>query len=126
MTGTPSHWNAYDALQLIEELVRYDISFVEQPVTTYDIEGFKAIKQSTNVPLVADASAESVDEAYNMIKQRAADIYHALLGRIGGIRKALSYTNLIESASLDYAICVLGTGIELNEEMVKRYASPGG
>jgi len=112
VTGTPSHYNAYDALRLIEELVKYDINFAEQPVTTYDIDGFKAIKQRTNVPLVADASAESVDEAYRMIKQGAADIFHALLGRIGGIRKALNYTNLIEAASLDYAICVLGTGIE--------------
>src|SRR4030043_654207 len=112
VTGTPSHYNAYDALRLIEELVKYDINFAEQPVTTYDIDGFKAIKQRTNVPLVADASAESVGEAYHMIRQGAAATFHALLGRIGGIRKALNYTNLIEAASLDYAICVLGTGIE--------------
>jgi L-alanine-DL-glutamate epimerase-like enolase superfamily enzyme len=112
VAGTQSHYNAHDALRLIEELVKYDIHFAEQPVTTYDIDGFKFIKQRTNVPLVADASAESVIEVYNMIKQGAADIFHVLLGRIGGIRKALIYTNLIDAASLDYAICVLGTGIE--------------
>jgi len=112
VTGTPSHCNAHDALRLIEELVKYDINFAEQPVTTYDIDGFKAIKRRTNVPLVADASAESVAEAYNVIKQGAADIFHALMGRIGGIRKAVQYTTLIEAADLDYAICVLGTGIE--------------
>ncbi|MFC1932452.1 mandelate racemase/muconate lactonizing enzyme family protein [Chloroflexota bacterium] len=112
VTGTPSHCNAHDALRLIEELVKYDINFAEQPVTTYDIDGFKAIKRRTNVPLVADASAESVVEAYNMIKQGAADIFHALMGRLGGIRKAVQYTTLIEAADLDYAICVLGTGIE--------------
>jgi len=112
VTGTPSHHNAYDALRLIEALAKYDLNYAEQPVTTYDIDGFKAIKSRTTVPLAADASAESVLDAYNVIKQGAADIFHVLMGRIGGIRKALQYTTLIECASLDYAICVLGNGIE--------------
>lgn len=110
--GTVSHWNAHDALRLIEELDKYNLQYAEQPVTTHDIDGFKAIKRRTNVPLAADASAESVGEAYNMIKQDAADIFHALMGRIGGIRKTLRYANLIDAANLDYAICVLGNGIE--------------
>lgn len=110
--GTPSHWNAHDALRLIEELDKYDLHYAEQPVTTHDIDGFKAIKSRTTVPLAADASADSVGDAYNVIKQEAADIFHALMGRIGGIRKTLQFTDLVDTASLDYAICVLGNGIE--------------
>lgn len=112
LVGAPSHCNAHDALRLIEALTEYNINFAEQPVTTNDIDGFMAIKRRTNVPLVADASAQSVAELYTMIRQGAADIFHTLLGRIGGIRRALQYTALVEAADLDYAICVLGTGIE--------------
>jgi L-alanine-DL-glutamate epimerase-like enolase superfamily enzyme len=112
VTGTPSHCNAHDALRVIEALDKYGLHYAEQPVTTFDIDGFKAIKRRTNVPLAADASADSVGEAYHMIKEDAADIFHVLMGRIGGIRKTLNYTNLVEAASLDYAICVLGNGIE--------------
>ncbi|MGD0234690.1 MAG: mandelate racemase/muconate lactonizing enzyme family protein [Syntrophorhabdales bacterium] len=112
VAGSVSHWNAHDALRLIEELDKYDLHYAEQPVTTNDIDGFKAIKSRTNVPLAADASADSVNEVYSMIKQEAADIFHALMGRIGGIRKTLTYTNLVDAANLDYAICVLGNGIE--------------
>ena len=112
VAGSVSHWNAHDALRLIEELDKYDLHYAEQPVTTNDIDGFKAIKSRTNVPLAADASADSVDEVYSMIKQEAADIFHALMGRIGGIRKTLTYTSLVDAANLDYAICVLGNGIE--------------
>ena len=110
--GTPSHWNAHDALRLIEELDEYDLHYAEQPVTTHDIEGFKAIKSRTTVPLAADGTADSVGDAYSVIKQEAADIFHALMGRIGGIRKTLQFTNLVDAANLDYAICVLGNGIE--------------
>ena len=47
-----------------------------------------------------------------MIKGEAADVFHALMGRIGGIRKTLNFTNLVDAANLDYALCVLGNGIE--------------
>ncbi|RJR47965.1 MAG: mandelate racemase/muconate lactonizing enzyme family protein [Desulfobacteraceae bacterium] len=110
--GTASHWNAHDALRVIEALDRYNLHYAEQPVTTHDIEGFRTIKSRTHVPIAGDASADSVDEAYNMIKQDAADIFHALMGRIGGFRKSLQFTHLVDAANLDYAICVLGNGIE--------------
>jgi L-alanine-DL-glutamate epimerase-like enolase superfamily enzyme len=112
VTGTPSHLNAHDALRLIEALDEYDLHYAEQPVTTHDIDGFRAIRCRTKVPIAADASAESVEEAYTMIKQEGADIFHALMGRIGGIRKSLQFTNLVDAANLDYAVCVLGNGIE--------------
>jgi muconate cycloisomerase len=112
VTGTSCHRNAHDALRLIEELDKYNLHYAEQPVTTHDIGGFKTIKNSTSVPLAGDASAESVGEVYSMIKQEAADIFHVLMGRIGGIRKSLNYVNLVDNANLDYAICVLGNGIE--------------
>lgn len=110
--GSESHWNAHDALRLIEKLDEYGLHYAEQPVTTHDIDGFKAIRRRTNVPIAADASADSVGETYRVIKQEAADIFHALMGRIGGIRKSLHFTNLVDAANLDYAICVLGNGIE--------------
>ncbi len=64
------------------------------------------------MPLAADASADSVEETYNLIKHDAADIFHALLGRIGGLRRTSIFTTLVDAASLDYAICTLGNGIE--------------
>jgi muconate cycloisomerase len=112
VVGTQSHWNAHDALRLIETLDQYGLHYVEQPVTTHDIAGFKSIKRRTRVPLAADASADSVGDAFGLIKQDAADIFHALMGRIGGFRKSVRFADLIETANLDYAICVLGNGIE--------------
>jgi L-alanine-DL-glutamate epimerase-like enolase superfamily enzyme len=112
MIGTVCHYNAHDALRVIEALDEYDLHYAEQPVTTHDLAGFKYIKSHTKVPLAADASAESIGEAYNMIKQDGADIFHTLMGRIGGIRKSVVYTNLVDAANLDYAVCVLGNGIE--------------
>ena len=104
-------WRAHDALRLIEELVKYDISFAEDPAKPYDVDGFLSVKNRTCVPLVADRCARSVTEAYNLIKLRAVDSFHCLLDKVGGLRMALKYTNLIEAVDLDYAVCVMGVGI---------------
>jgi len=112
LRGTQSHWNVCDALRLIEQLDRYNVHYVEQMVTTHDISGLKAIRSRTTVPVAVDASADSVEEAYRIIKEDAADIFHALMGRIGGIRRSAKFTDLVDAANLDYSICVLGNGIE--------------
>lgn len=109
MTGV---YRARDALRLIEELVPYGLHFAEDPCTGDDIEGLVDIRSRTNVPFVADLLAVSVDEARNVIKRRAADSFHSLLNKVGGIRRAIRYTTLIEAEGLDYQICSLGTGIE--------------
>lgn len=105
-------YSARNGLRLIEELATHGLHFAEDATPRYDIDGLVDIRRRTNIPLVADLIARSVIEARNVIKRRAADSFHSLLGRIGGIRRALKYTTLIEAEDLDYQICTLGTGIE--------------
>jgi L-alanine-DL-glutamate epimerase-like enolase superfamily enzyme len=105
-------YGARNALGVIEELAQHGLNFAEDASSPYDMDGLVDIRRRTNVPLVADLIARSVIEARNVIKRRAADSFHCLLGRTGGIRRALKYTTLIEAEDLDYQICTLGTGIE--------------
>jgi L-alanine-DL-glutamate epimerase-like enolase superfamily enzyme len=105
-------YGARHALRLIEELAEYNLNYAEDPCTRYDIEGLVDIRRRTNIPLVADLIAASVNEARNVIKRRAADGFHTLLNKVGGIRRATKYTTLVEAEDLEYQICTLGTGIE--------------
>jgi len=104
-------WRAYESLRLIEELTKYDISFAEDPTTPADLDGLVGIKSRTRVPIVADRHARSPVEAYNVIKRSAADIFHCLLDKLGGLRNARRFADLVETADLDYAVCVMGAGI---------------
>ena len=104
-------WRAYEALRLIEELTQYNINFAEDPTTPNDIDGLVGIKSRTKVPIVADRSARSPAEAYNVIKHNGADIFHCLLDKLGGLRNASRFATLVETADLDYAVCVMGAGI---------------
>jgi L-alanine-DL-glutamate epimerase-like enolase superfamily enzyme len=104
-------WRAHQTLALIGALARYGLNFVEDPVAPEDIEGFLAVRNRTTVPLVADRDARSIDEAFHLIQRRAADSFHCLIGKVGGLRKAAKFVNLIEAAGLDYQVCMMGTGI---------------
>lgn len=102
-----------DALLVIEEIKKYGINYVEQPVKRNDIEGLLSIKNHTRVPLAVDEGSWSVEELMNIIRNRAADMCHLVPSRIGGLRRALQFRALAEAAGLDYAIsCYNGTGLE--------------
>ena len=110
-TDMGAAYNVPDALRVIEESNEYDLHYAEQPLSTYDYDGFISLRNRTKVPLVADQSGLSVNEAYRMIKLGAFDSFHCLLPRVGGIRRAIKYANLMEVANLDYQICTVGNSI---------------
>jgi L-alanine-DL-glutamate epimerase-like enolase superfamily enzyme len=103
---------APNALRLIEEFARHGINFAEDPAPPQDIDGMVAIKGKTSVLLVADRGARTIADVHNLIRRGAADSFHALMGKVGGLGKAVKFTTLVEAAGLDYQICALGTGIE--------------
>jgi L-Ala-D/L-Glu epimerase len=102
----------FDAVRLIEEFAQYGINFVEDPAPPDNIDALLAVKNRTNVPLVADRTCRSIIDARELIQRRAADSFHLLMGKVGGLRKASKLSTLIEAADLNYQICALGTGIE--------------
>lgn len=102
----------FDAVRLIEEFAHYGINFAEDPAPPDNIDALLAVKNKTNVPLVADRTCRSIIDLRDLIQRRAADSFHLLMGKVGGLRKASKLSTLIEAADLNYQICALGTGIE--------------
>ena len=106
-------YRSYTALPVIEEMAKYGIDYAEQPVKRNDIDGLLNIRSKTKVPLAVDEGGWSLDELRNVIRHKAADMCHLVPSRIGGLRRALKFRTLAESAGMDYAIsCYNGTGLE--------------
>jgi muconate cycloisomerase len=70
-----------------------------------------ALRNKTKVPMVADTSALSVNEAYNLVKLQAVDCCHGLICRIGGLRRTIKWTNLLDIAFIDFQLCHLGNSV---------------
>lgn len=101
-----------DAANLLRELKdAYQINFAEQPLWPYDIQGQQLLRRKTDVPMAADHSAMSLTQAYECMRQNLFDNYHCLITRVGGIRRAVKFCDMLETAKLDYQICNMDNSI---------------
>ena len=67
-------WSVPDAISIINKLEPYGMDCVEQPVMQFDIDGLKAVKEATHVPIAAHESAWNMYDTLRLIKAGAADI----------------------------------------------------
>jgi L-Ala-D/L-Glu epimerase len=104
-------WNAKEAIRTIRKLedMGMDIELVEQPVKAHDIEGLKFITDHVDTPIMADEALFSPEDAFKILKLRAADILNIKLMKCGGLHNALKINAMAESCGVE---CMLGSMIE--------------
>lgn len=80
-------WSPEEAPQRIERLARFDLEFVEQPISPEaGREGWRYVKERTSVPLVADESARVASDLAAL--EGAADGVNIKLMKCGGLSAA--------------------------------------
>lgn len=82
-----ARWDFDTAVSMITRLARYDLEVVEQPVATLD--ELARLRRSVDVPLAADESVRSVDDAQCLAALHAADAVVLKVQTLGGARPAL-------------------------------------
>lgn len=103
-------WAPAKAVSMIRRLQEFDIIFAEQPVPPGDPEWLAEVRRQVQVPIVADESVYSPQDALAMVKARAADAFSAYVGKSAGIGPARKIAALAESAMLG---CTIGSNLEL-------------
>jgi muconate cycloisomerase len=106
-------WDLMEAQIMINKLSRYDLEMVEQPVSAVSgVPALKALKQSCSVPIAADQSVFTPEEAHAMCASGAASLLTVGLHEAGGI---LGWRQIAAIAKVfDINVCVHGvweTGI---------------
>lgn len=106
-------WDLMEAQIMINKLSRFDLEMVEQPVSAVSgVPALKALKQSCSVPIAADQSVFTPEEAHAMCASGAASLLTVGLHEAGGI---LGWRQIAAIAKVfDINVCVHGvweTGI---------------
>lgn len=104
-------WIAKDAITTIRKLedMGMNIELVEQPVKAHDLDGLKYVTDNVDTPIMADESLFSPEDAFKILKLRAADILNIKLMKCGGLHNALKINAMAESCGVE---CMLGSMIE--------------
>jgi muconate cycloisomerase len=103
-------WAPEVALPTIERLYGHNIYFVEQPLPPEDIEGMVWIRRQIRVPLVADESVYTLQDAKQLTLMQAANVFSIYIGKAGGIGPA---RRIAEFAAAHGLKCTLGSNLEL-------------
>lgn len=103
-------WDFATARKVLREMEEYDLLFAEQPLGTHDLKDMATLRESMNIPIMADESVFTLYDAWNLTCHRSADIISVYPGKNGGILAALAITNVAQSAGL---VSCMGSNLEL-------------
>ncbi len=102
-------WNPKQALSIIEKVEKFDIELIEQPVPKEDFSGLAFIRARTNIPIMADESLFSPQDALRLVQMEAADLFNIKLMKSGGLLKAKKIAAIGEAAGIN---CIVGCMME--------------
>lgn len=106
------HWSPVHAMRMMRRLAPFDIEFVEQPVHSESIGALAQLRAMSPIPLAADQAVFTPFEAFDVCRERAADLIVLGVHETGGLLRFCKVAHIAEAAGID--ICIHGlyeTGI---------------
>jgi muconate cycloisomerase len=103
-------WAPRVAIQTIRRLQEFNIFFAEQPVPPLDLAWLTDVRKSVEVPVVADESIYTIQDAMAVARAGAADVFSIYIGKGGGIGPARKAAAVAEAAGLT---CTIGSNLEM-------------
>ncbi len=110
-------WKPKEAVRILNRMQDkgLQIEFVEQPVAAHDIEGLKYVTERSYVPVLADESVFSPEDALKIMQIGAADLVNIKLMKCGGLYNALKIISAAEVYGVECMIgCMLEAKISVN------------
>ena len=106
-------WDQLMARRMFEKLKPFDIEFIEQPIPgRTGSEGLARLRAVTDIPIAADQTVYSSDDAFDICRNRAADVIVLGLHETCGVVRFRKAAAVAEAAAVN--ICLHGvfeTGI---------------
>jgi len=89
------------AIRTARKLERYEVTFFEQPVAWWDLDGLAEVSRTTELPIMADESCTTVIDAMEIAKRRAAQILSIYVCSPGGILNSKKVATVGAAAGID-------------------------
>ena len=92
------------AIEVLKRIEPFNIEQVEQPVIWDDIEGLGEVRDNSSIPITADESVKTKEDALKIIEGRYADKINIKLMKCGGLTKALEINRIAENNGIETMI----------------------
>src|SRR5262245_21860224 len=105
-------WDRPTALRAIRALAPYQVDFVEQPVPRWDLEGMAEIGRRVDVPIMADESCFSPQDAVAIARLGGVSILGLKLTKSAGLTGSMAIARIAEAAGMScYVGCMIETSL---------------
>ena len=102
-------WSVREAIRSLRQMTALGVYFAEQPVAPVDISWMAEVRRNTELPVMADESLYSLQDAMALARSSAADMFSLYIGK-SGLSGARKIAAVAEAAGL---ICTIGSNMEL-------------
>ena len=106
------HWSPMRAARMIRKMVEFDVDMVEQPTHCESVSALAQVRANSPAAIAADQLVFTPFDAFNVCREKAADMIVLGLHETGGITRFRKVAHIAEAAGID--ICIHGvyeTGI---------------
>lgn len=96
-------WELPTAMRMAGLLERFELGWLEEPLSRDDADGYRALRRCTDLPLAAGENCFSSTELRALGRSGSVDVVMPDLARIGGLGEALAATRDAISHGLAYS-----------------------
>jgi muconate cycloisomerase len=106
-------WNLEEAVRRAEQLARFGVIAVEQPLAKGCEADLAELRRRTSVPIMLDESLITLDEAERLVRGGQVDLFNIRISKNGGLVQSLRLAQLAHRTGVDFQLgCMVGeTGI---------------
>jgi L-alanine-DL-glutamate epimerase-like enolase superfamily enzyme len=101
-------WTPKQAIDVLNKIEKFNIQFAEQPVPPEDMKGLVEVRKKSPIPIMADESMHSPEDALHLIRAEAVDFINIKLMKSGGILKGRKIAAIAEVAGIPCMIGCMG------------------
>ena len=98
-------WSAAEAIARLRDMTHFRLSVVEQPTAKEDFEGLRQVREAVDIPIMADESLCTFDDARKLIQLKACQMFNIRLSKVGGLTAAIRIKDMANAAGIR---CQLG------------------
>ena len=107
-------WSPKEAVKAVKSMEKYDLELIEQPVPWWNIKGLRWVRERVDIPVMADESVFSPQDALRLIEEKAVDMFNIKLMKCGGITNGIKIANIAEAAGMECMVgCMSETGVSI-------------
>jgi len=106
------NWSPVRATRMLRKMAVFDVDMVEQPTNAESISALAQVRDRSPIAIAADQLVFTPQDAYDVCREKAADLIVLGLHETGGIARFRKSAHIAEAAGID--ICLHGlyeTGI---------------